>query len=73
MTGGPDLRASLWFAEQAPSAAEFYRALLPDSRIYRVEHHPESQQEARASEVLLVELTFAGAPIRGNYDFTMVM
>ena len=43
----PRVGTCLWFDDQALPAAELYCSLLWDSRIERVTHHPEGQDEGR--------------------------
>jgi predicted 3-demethylubiquinone-9 3-methyltransferase (glyoxalase superfamily) len=50
----------LWFDGEAEQAAEFYVALLPDSRIERVQRNPIDSPAGKAGTVLVVEFTLAG-------------
>jgi predicted 3-demethylubiquinone-9 3-methyltransferase (glyoxalase superfamily) len=50
----------LWFDGQAEEAANFYVALLPDSRIDKVSRAPADYPSGEAGKVLLVEFTLDG-------------
>ena len=58
----PKVRTCLWFDDQALPAAEFYCALISDSRIDQVGRYPEGQDMAEPGKVLMVEFTLAGTP-----------
>ena len=68
------VRTCLWFDDRALPAAEFYCALLPDSRIDRVEYSAEGQPMTTPGMVLAVDFTLAGAPfqaLNGGPHFTL--
>lgn len=68
------VRTCLWFDHQALPAAEFYCALLPDSRIDHVGYASEGQEMTAAGTVLAVDFTLAGAPfqaLNGGPHFTL--
>lgn len=52
----PDISTCLWFDGQAEEAAQFYCALVPDSRITRVD------RPAPDAAAVLVHFTLAGTP-----------
>ena len=53
---------SLWYAEKAREAAEFYCSLLPDSRIDSVTTLPAETPSGPPGSVEIVEFTLAGRP-----------
>ncbi len=68
------VRTCLWFDDQALPAAEFYCALLPDSRIDQVGYASEGQETTEPGKVLSVDFTLAGAPfqaLNGGPHFTL--
>ena len=68
------VRTCLWFDDQALPAAEFYCALLPDSRIDQVGYAAEGQETSKPGTVLTVDFTLAGAPfqaLNGGPHFTL--
>ena len=68
------VRTCLWFDDRALAAAEFYCALLPDSRIDHVEYSAEGQPMTTPGMVLAVDFTLAGAPfqaLNGGPHFTL--
>ena len=68
------VRTCLWFDDRALPAAEFYCALLPDSRIDHVEYSAEGQPMTTPGMVLAVDFTLAGAPfqaLNGGPHFTL--
>ena len=68
------VRTCLWFKDQARPAAEFYCALLPDSRIDHVGYSSEGQETAEPGAVLTVDFTLAGTPfqaLNGGPHFTL--
>ena len=68
------VRTCLWFDAQALPAAEFYCALLPDSRIDQVSYASEGQAMNAAGTVLTVDFTLAGTPyqaLNGGPHFTL--
>ena len=68
------VRTCLWFDDQALPAAEFYCALLPDSRIDHVAYAAEGQETTRPGTVLAVDFTLAGTPyqaLNGGPHFTL--
>ena len=74
VTANHKVRTCLWFNDQALGAAEFYCALLPDSRIERVDYYPEGHGMGKTGTVLVVEFTLAGTPfqaLNGGPHFTL--
>jgi predicted 3-demethylubiquinone-9 3-methyltransferase (glyoxalase superfamily) len=55
----------LWFDGNAEEAANFYAALLPDSRITAVHRAPSDYPAGKAGQVLMVEFTILGQPFTG--------
>jgi predicted 3-demethylubiquinone-9 3-methyltransferase (glyoxalase superfamily) len=53
-------RPCLWFDGEAEAAANFYVALLPDSRIDKVQRAPTDYPSGGEGAVLVVEFTLAG-------------
>lgn len=58
----PRVRTCLWFDREALPAAEFYRSLLADSCIERVERYPDGHDMGEPGTVLSVDFTLAGTP-----------
>ena len=52
----------LWFDGTAEEAANFYAALLPDSRVNAVHRAPSDYPSGKAGDVLMVEFTLMGQP-----------
>ncbi|HLL31968.1 MAG TPA: VOC family protein, partial [Allosphingosinicella sp.] len=50
----------LWFDGEAEEAANFYVALLPGSRVDRVNRSPADYPSGKAGDVLTVDFTLAG-------------
>lgn len=68
------VRTCLWFDDQALPAAEFYCALLPNSRIEHVSTYPDSHGMGEQGKVLTVEFRLAGTPyqaLNGGPHFTL--
>ncbi len=68
------VRTCLWFDDQALAAAEFYCALLPDSRIDHVAYAAEGRETTGPGTVLTVDFTLAGTPyqaLNGGPHFTL--
>ena len=62
----------LWFASEAEEAANFYIALLPESRIETVQRNTTDSPGGKAGTVLVVEFTLAGHSfmvLNGGMDF----
>src|ERR1700739_2534353 len=55
----------LWFDGTAEEAANFYAAILPDSRVDAVHRAPSDYPSGKAGDVLLVEFTLMGQPFTG--------
>ena len=55
----------LWFDGVAEEAARFYAAILPDSRVDRVNISPADTPSGPAGTVLTVEFTLRGQPFLG--------
>ena len=67
------LSTCLWFDKQAEEAANFYVALLPNSRIDKVNRSPADYPNGKAGDVLVVEFTLDGRPylaLNGGPNFT---
>jgi predicted 3-demethylubiquinone-9 3-methyltransferase (glyoxalase superfamily) len=60
MTARAKIAPCLWFDGEAEDAARFYVALLPDSRIDRVQKNPVDGPAGPAGGTLVVEFTLAG-------------
>jgi len=52
----------LWYSEKAEEAADFYAALLPDSRVVRVNGLPADSPSGPAGSVKVVEFVLIGRP-----------
>lgn len=68
------VRTCLWFDDNALEAAEFYCALLPDSRIEHIGYYCEGQEMAEPGRVLMVEFLIAGTPyqaLNGGPHFSL--
>ncbi len=61
----PKVATCLWFQQDAEAAAQFYCALLPDSRIDRVWRSPADYPAGKAGDPILVEFTLAGQAMQG--------
>ena len=57
----------LWFDGTAEEAANFYAALLPDSRVDAVHRAPSDYPSGKAGDVLMVEFTLMGQPFTDLY------
>jgi predicted 3-demethylubiquinone-9 3-methyltransferase (glyoxalase superfamily) len=55
----------LWFDGTAEEAANFYAAILPDSRVDAVHYAPSDYPSGKAGNVLMVEFTLMGQPFTG--------
>jgi predicted 3-demethylubiquinone-9 3-methyltransferase (glyoxalase superfamily) len=55
----------LWFDGRAEEAAEFYTALLPDSRVDRLWRSPAETPSGPAGMVLTVDFTLLGNRVQG--------
>ena len=55
----------LWFDGTAEEAANFYAAILPDSRVDAVHYAPSDYPSGKAGDVLMVEFTLMGRPFTG--------
>ena len=55
----------LWFDGDAETAANFYVALFPDSRIDKVVLSPADTPSGKQGDVLVVEFTLAGSKFTG--------
>ncbi len=74
MSDPPKVRTCLWLDREALPAAEFYCSLLADSRIDRVDRHPEGHEMGEPGTVLSVDFALAGTPylaINGGTHFTL--
>jgi predicted 3-demethylubiquinone-9 3-methyltransferase (glyoxalase superfamily) len=63
----------LWFDGQAEEAAEFYTAILPDSRIEKVQRAAADNPSTPEGAVLTVDFTLAGQQfigLNGGPDFS---
>jgi predicted 3-demethylubiquinone-9 3-methyltransferase (glyoxalase superfamily) len=61
----PKVYPCLWFNGKAEEAANFYVALLPDSRIDNVWRSPADTPSGPEGMVLLVDFTLAGQQLQG--------
>ncbi len=52
----------LWYEKDAESAAEFYAATFPDSKVGAVQHAPSDFPDGKKGDVLTVEFTVVGIP-----------
>lgn len=52
----------LWYEKDAESAAEFYAATFPDSKVGKVSRAPSDFPDGKAGQVLTVEFTVVGIP-----------
>ncbi len=55
----------LWFAKDAETAANFYAATFPDSKVTNVFHAPSDFPSGKKGDVLTVEFTVCGIPCIG--------
>jgi len=55
----------LWFDKDAESAAKFYAATFPDSKVTNVFHAPGDFPGGKKGDVLTVEFTVCGIPCIG--------
>ena len=55
----------LWYEGDAESAARFYAATFPDSRVGAVHRAPADYPSGKAGDALVVEFTVAGIPCIG--------
>ena len=55
----------LWFDKDAESAANFYVATFPDSKVTAVFHAPSDFPSGKKGDVLTVEFTVCGVPCIG--------
>ena len=60
----PKITPNLWFDGQAEEAAAFYTSLFPDSRIDKVVRAAADNPSTKEGDVLTVEFTLAGSPVR---------
>jgi len=62
MTTIPKNTVCLWYEKDAESAAAFYAATFPDSKVGAVQKAPSDFPDGRAGQVLTVEFTVVGIP-----------
>jgi predicted 3-demethylubiquinone-9 3-methyltransferase (glyoxalase superfamily) len=55
----------LWFEKDAESAANFYAATFPDSKVTAIFHAPGDFPSGKKGDVLTVEFTVCGIPCIG--------
>lgn len=55
----------LWYEKDAESAAEFYAATFPDSKVISVVKAPSNFPDGKAGQVLAVTFTVFGIPCMG--------
>jgi predicted 3-demethylubiquinone-9 3-methyltransferase (glyoxalase superfamily) len=55
----------LWYEKDAESAAEFYAATFPDSKVTGVHKAPSDNPSSKKGDVLTVEFTVMGIPCIG--------
>lgn len=65
MNTQPKNTICLWYEKDALSAAEFYAATFPDSKVGSVFHAPADFPDGKAGDVLTVEFTVCGIPCMG--------
>ncbi len=61
----PKNSVCLWFDKDAQSAAEFYAATFPDSKVTAVHTAPSDFPSGKKGDVLTVEFTVLGIPCLG--------
>jgi predicted 3-demethylubiquinone-9 3-methyltransferase (glyoxalase superfamily) len=52
----------LWYEKDAESAANFYAATFPDSKLTKVTHAPSDFPDGKKGDALTVEFTVCGIP-----------
>lgn len=62
MKNQPKNTVCLWYEKDAESAAEFYAATFPDSKVIGVQHAPSDFPDGKKGDVLIVEFTVIGIP-----------
>jgi len=62
MNKQPKNTVCLWYQKDAESAAEFYAATFPDSKVIGVQKAPSDFPDGKAGDVLVVEFTVIGIP-----------
>lgn len=62
MNTQPKNTICLWYEKDAESAAEFYAATFPDSKVGAIIRAPSNFPDGRAGDVLTVEFTVVGIP-----------
>jgi len=62
MNTKPKNTVCLWFEKDALSAAEFYAATFPDSKVTSVQKAPSDFPDGKAGDALTVEFTVCGIP-----------
>jgi predicted 3-demethylubiquinone-9 3-methyltransferase (glyoxalase superfamily) len=55
----------LWFEKDAESAAKFYAATFPDSKVGAVQRAPSDFPDGKEGDALVVEFTVCGIPCVG--------
>ena len=73
MNTQPKNTICLWYEKDALSAAEFYAATFPDSKVTAVRRAPSDFPDGKEGDVLTVEFTVCGIPcvaINGGPTFT---
>lgn len=57
------IKPCFWFNKQAPEAAEFYKSVLPDTRIEAREDAAGDFPDGHKGDPLLIEMTLVGMPV----------
>src|SRR5690348_5704060 len=61
----PKNTVCIWFEKDAESAAAFYAATFPDSKVGAMHHAPGDYPDGKKGDVLTVEFTVCGIPCVG--------
>ena len=72
MRNQPKNTICLWFEKDAETAAKFYAATFPDSKVGAVQRAPSDFPDGKEGDVLMVEFTVCGIPcvaINGGTSF----
>ena len=62
MNTQPKNTICLWYEKDAESAAAFYAATFPDSKVGAIQHAPSDFPDGKKGDVLTVEFTVVGIP-----------
>lgn len=61
----PKNTVCIWYENDAESAAVFYAATFPDSKVGAIQHAPSDFPDGKKGDVLVVEFTVCGVPCIG--------